>query len=74
MVPVMETSVADPQDHPLAAAGLVVPYVHDDLDALTRACEEALAMSNDRRRKIYDHFNRHETIGTVVAEALAAFA
>jgi hypothetical protein len=28
-------------------------------------------MPNDERRRIYEHFNRHETVGTVVAEAIA---
>jgi hypothetical protein len=28
-------------------------------------------MPDSDRRRIYDHFNRHETIGTVVADAIA---
>ena len=51
--------------------GLIVRYPHGDLDALAAACERALAMPVEERRRIYDHFNRHETVGTVVAEAIA---
>jgi hypothetical protein len=29
-------------------------------------------MTTAERRRIYEHFNRHETVGTVVAESIAA--
>ena len=32
----------------------------------------ALALPNVERRRVYEHFNRHETVGTVVAEAISA--
>jgi len=49
-----------------------VRYAHGDLTALAEACECALAMSTAERKLIYDHFNAHETVGAVVAGALAA--
>jgi hypothetical protein len=44
------------------------------LDALGIACEKALSLPNDARKKIYDHFNRRETVGTVVADTIAQLA
>ena len=52
--------------------GLVLRYPHGDLDALGDACEQALKLSDSQRRRIYEHFNRHETVGTVVAGTIAA--
>jgi hypothetical protein len=72
MVPVSEDSRAGGRLEPLHQAGLIVRYDHGDLDSLASACEHALAMSANDRRKIHEHFNRHETVGTVVADAIAA--
>jgi hypothetical protein len=72
MVPVSEDSRDGGRLEDLHAAGLIVRYPHGDLTALTKACERALAMTVEERRRIYAHFNQHETVGTVVAEALAA--
>lgn len=72
MVPVSEDSREGGRLEALHAAGLIVRYPHGDLPALAEACERALAMTVAERRRIYDHFNRHEIVGTVVAEALAA--
>lgn len=72
MVPVSEDSQTGGRLEALAKAGLILRYSHGDLDALSAACEEALAMPNERRKRIYEHFNRHETIGSVVAEAIVA--
>jgi hypothetical protein len=52
--------------------GLVVRYAHGDLESLAQACKRALAMTHAERRKIFEHFNAHETIGAVVSEAIAA--
>lgn len=71
MVPVSENSKASGRLEELHAAGLIVRYAHADLDSLAEACECALAMSNAERHLIYEHFNRHETVGAVVAAALA---
>lgn len=74
LVPVAEDSRAGGRLEELHRAGLIVRYAHGDLTALAVACERALAMKNAERRRIYEHFNRHETVGTVVAEAIAAAA
>jgi len=72
LVPVSEDSAGGGRLEELHAAGLIVRYAHGDLAALAAACERALAMGATERRGIYDRFNRHETVGTVVAEAIAA--
>lgn len=72
MVPVSENSRTGGRLEALATDGLILRYPHGDLDALVAACEQALALPDEKRRRIYDHFNRHETIGTVMADALAA--
>jgi len=74
MVPVAEDSAAGGRLEALAAAGLVVRYRHADLAALAEACERALAATPADRRRIYDHFNAQETVGGVIAEALAALS
>jgi hypothetical protein len=72
MVPVSEDSKLGGRLEALARADLIVRYPHGDLEALAAACERALAMTTAERRRIYEHFNRHETVGTVVAESIAA--
>ena len=72
MVPLSENSRAGKRLEDLHAAGLIVRYEHGDLAALAEGCERALAMSSAERKLIYDHFNAHETVGAVVANALAA--
>lgn len=74
LVPVAEDSREGGRLDELAAEGLILRYAHGDLEALAAACEQALAMSTAARRRIYEHFNRRETVGTVVAEAIAAIA
>lgn len=70
MVPVSENSKTGDRLDELASAGLIVRYARGDLRGLIDACERALAVPNADRRRIYEHFNRHETIGTVVANAI----
>ena len=70
MVPVCEDSAAGGRLEDLHRSGLIVRYDHGDLASLAAACERALAFSTTERRRIYEHFNRHETVGQVVAEAL----
>jgi hypothetical protein len=72
MAPVSENSQAGGRLEELHQAGLIWRYPRGDLDALAEACERALAAPMDARRRVYDHFNRHETVGAVVAEAIAA--
>jgi hypothetical protein len=73
LVPVSENSRAGNRLDSLHRQELILRYGHGDLEGLAAACERALALSNDERRRIYEHFNRHETVGTVVADAIAAF-
>jgi hypothetical protein len=71
MVPVSENSREGGRLESLHQAGLILRYEQGDLASLGAACERALAMPCDERRKIYDHFNRHETVGGVVADVIA---
>jgi hypothetical protein len=71
MVPVSEDSRTGGRLEDLHAEGLIVRYRHGDLKSLAEACECALAMSTAERHLIYEHFNAHETVGAVVAKALA---
>lgn len=71
MVPVSENSKAGGRLEELHRAGLIVRYEHADLKDLALACERALAMPTAERKKIYEHFNRHETVGVVAANAIA---
>lgn len=72
LVPVSEDSKSGGRLQSLHEAGLILRYPHGELEALAETCERALEMPAAERRRIYDHFNRHETIGTVVADAIAA--
>lgn len=72
LVPVSEDSRPGGRLEELHRANLIVRYPHGDLKALETACEQALALSAEQRRRIYDHFNRHETVGAVLAEAIAS--
>lgn len=74
LVPVSEDSRPGGRLDELARAGLILRYPHGDLKALAAACERALATTSEERRRIHEHFNAHETVGPVVAGALAAFA
>ncbi len=70
MVPVAENSRSGGRLEALHEARLIRRYRHGDLADLERAVEAALATPTEERRRIYDHFNRHETIGSVVASAM----
>lgn len=70
LVPVSEDSRSGGRLEELHQAGLIMRYAHGDLHALGTLCEQALACSTATRRRIYDHFNRYETISSVVAAAL----
>jgi hypothetical protein len=70
LVPVSEDSQGGGRLEALHQAGLILRYPHGDLPALGQRCEQALECGTELRRRIYDHFNRHETIGAVVAAAL----
>lgn len=70
LVPVSEDSRGGGRLEELHQAGLIMRYPHGDLQALGKICEQALECPVETRRKIYDHFNRHETVSAVVASAL----
>lgn len=71
MVPISEDSRGGGRLESLAEQRLIRRYAHGSLPGLKAACERALTTSTEERRKIYDHFNRDETVGTVLAEALS---
>jgi hypothetical protein len=70
LIPVSEDSKTGGRLEELHQADLILRYPHADLKALGEVCERALAADVDYRRKIYNHFNHHETISAVVASAL----
>ena len=72
LVPVSEDSRSGGRLEELARAGLVIRYPHGDLRALGEACDRALSLPTTERRRIDEHFNRNETVGAVVAGAIAA--
>lgn len=72
LVPISEDSRTGGRLESLHREGLIVRYPHGNLAALAEACERALATPLAERRRLYDYFNRHETVGAVVAEAIAA--
>ena len=72
MVPVCENSSAGGRLEELHRAGLIWRYDYADLDSLADTCDRALEVTAEDRRQVYDHFNREETVGAVVAAALHA--
>ena len=70
MVPVSEDSASGGRLEDLAREGHLLRYARGDLSGLRARCEEALAIPLEQRRRCYEYFNRCETVGTVVAEAL----
>jgi hypothetical protein len=72
LVVVSEDSKSGGRLQELHEQGMILRYDYANLKSLAEQCESALAMPNDERRKIYEHFNRQETVGTVVADAIAA--
>lgn len=72
LVPVSEDSKPGGRLQDLHEAGLILRYPHADLKALGERCEQALECNVEHRRRIYAHFNQHETVGMVIAAALHA--
>lgn len=70
LVPISEDSTNGGRLEALAENRLIERYSHGDLEELKACCERALRATPQERKKIYDHFNRNETIGTVLASAL----
>lgn len=71
LVPVSEDSTNGGRLQALHESKLIFRYEHANLKSLAEQCERALAMPNGERHRIYEHFNCHETVGTVVADAIA---
>ena len=74
MVPVSENSRAGNRLDALAEAALLQRYDHGDLNALKACCDHALGTTTEERRRIYDHYNRGETVGSITADAFHQFA
>lgn len=72
MVPISENSKQGGRLDDLATRELLCRYEHADLKTLVEACEKALAATTEQRKRIYDHYNSQETVGKVVADAIAA--
>lgn len=70
IIPVSEDSLNGGRLEDLAEKRLLLRYAHGDLEELKKICERALGWPDAERMKIYDHYNRHETVGAVLAEAL----
>jgi hypothetical protein len=70
MVPVCEDSKEGGRLEALHQERLILRHAHGSLSDLARACDEALALPTADRRRIYDYFNRHETVGAVIAAAI----
>lgn len=70
LVPVSEDSTAGGRLEPLHREEMLLRYPHGDLDAMLAACERALAMTTADRRRIYEYYNRCETVGTVVLDEI----
>jgi hypothetical protein len=70
LVPVSEDSRNGGRLEALAEQRLIFRYSHGDLKELKEACDRALRATAEDRRRIYNHFNQHETVGAVMASAL----
>ncbi len=70
MVPVSENSLSGDRLESLAEHQLLQRYAHGDLQGLKQSCDRALAASVEERKRIYDHYNLFETVGSVVATTL----
>lgn len=70
MVPISENSRNGDRLESLYSEGLVERYGWGDLNSLALACDRALSASLEDRRRIYQYFNRNETVSAVVASVL----
>lgn len=70
-VPVVEDSKWGGRLDDLAAGALIFRYAHGDLKGMIDGCEAALEAPLRQRERIDQHFNAHETIGTVVEGVIA---
>ncbi|MBI4028139.1 MAG: hypothetical protein HY360_24355 [Verrucomicrobia bacterium] len=72
-VPVVEDSHWGGRLENLYQAGLIVRYPHTNVAAMIAACERALTIGVAERRRMYEHFNAHETVGAIVARMIAEY-
>ena len=72
LVPLSENSQTGDRLNSLAEQQLIRRYSHGNLPELKAVCEAALNTSVNERRRIYEHFNRNETVGMVMTAALSA--
>lgn len=72
-VPVVEDSKWGGRLEDLLQAGVILRYKHGNIASMIEACERALSLDTETRRRIYDYFNREGTVGEVVARAIADF-
>jgi len=70
LVPIIENSALGGRLQDLTDQKLVIRYRHSDADSLIASCEAALALPTSERKKIYTHFNQHQTIGPIAAQAI----
>lgn len=70
-VPVIEDSRYGGRLEDLTQQGLVLRYPYGGGPKLIEACERALQTSDAERRRIYEHFNRHQTMSPIIGEMIA---
>lgn len=71
LIPISENSREGGRLESLAEQRLLRRYSHGSLPELKAACDRALNTSTEDRKRIYDHYNRAETVGVVLAAALS---
>ncbi len=70
-VPVIEDSRTGGRLEALVREGLLYRYSWGDARGAIDACERALAADVEKRRAIYDDFNRNGTVGPIAAAEIA---
>ncbi len=70
-VPVIEDSKLGGRLDSLVEKGVVIRYAHGSVDSMIAACEWALDIDLDARRRIYEYFNLEGTVGPVAARLIA---
>jgi hypothetical protein len=72
-VPVIEDSKWGGRLEKLVEAGVLFRYAHDDVASMIDACERALTVDTETRRRIYQYFNLEGTVGPIVARLIAEY-
>jgi hypothetical protein len=71
--PVIEDSKWGGRLEKLFEAGVLFRYAHNDIPSMIEACERALAVDTETRRRIYQYYNLEGTVGPVVARLIAEY-